>query len=339
MPHDGWRDLLPFAIEMYKNNISTVTRETLVTWYHTNPGSACLSGGTTGNTASQQQTEYSPGEIAEDRVFYSALLGSYATATVTIGGSVQSVDWDRIPEGGIGLYHGSVPFNGATGNVVVSLSRGGLSVKGADITTDCSAYGGYNNWNAWVGSAKAASTISATPPLTLGEQYCVSGIGSKDFGAAHENFEGVCSFGCQYGYCPRGPCTCMAMGAKVPDTTPLNIDAFPGAGMTCTWEGLCSVSSSPDMYVFNTDSAVIQYCCNHDYCPVGVCSTDASLKGKCLTPQALPEPEPVPDDPVTQCVSGKGEGNFGGLCDYSCGRGFWYVENILSPIDAWLLTR
>ncbi|CRK20473.1 hypothetical protein BN1723_000307 [Verticillium longisporum] len=248
MPHDGWRDMLPYVIDTYKNNISTVSRETLTTWYRLNPGSACSSGGTTGNTPSQHQTVYSPAELSEDRIFYSALLGSNAAATVSIGGKAQAQwAWDSIPDGGVGIYHGSVPFNGATGEVVVTLSKGGLSVKGPAITTDCSKNAGLNNWNAWVGSSKGAA-VSVTPPRSLGDQVCVAGTGVKDFGAAHENFEG-------------------------------------SAPLLAT---LATVLAGPP----------------------------------------IPEPaEPEPEVPVTQqgCVSGTGQGNFGGLCDFSCGRGYWSV--------------
>ncbi|CRK37986.1 hypothetical protein BN1708_007593 [Verticillium longisporum] len=260
MPHDGWRDMLPYVIDTYKNNISTVSRETLTTWYRLNPGSACSSGGTTGNTPSQHQTVYSPAELSEDRIFYSALLGSNAAATVSIGGKAQAQwAWDSIPDGGVGIYHGSVPFNGATGEVVVTLSKGGLSVKGPAITTDCSKNAGLNNWNAWVGSSKGAA-VSVTPPRSLGDQ----------------------------------------MGLKVTEPKSLNIDAWPAAG-------------------------ALPFSCNHNYCPTGVCTKDASLKGKCVIPQPIPEPaEPEPEVPVTQqgCVSGTGQGNFGGLCDFSCGRGY-----------------
>ena len=55
MPHDGWRTMLPFVIEMYKNNQSTITQEKLTTWYRksSNIAPLCSSGGTTGNTASK----------------------------------------------------------------------------------------------------------------------------------------------------------------------------------------------------------------------------------------------------------------------------------------------
>ncbi|KAM0332543.1 hypothetical protein ACHAQA_002827 [Verticillium albo-atrum] len=218
MPHDGWRDILPYVIDTYKNNITT------------------------------------------------------------------SGTWETVPDGGIGVYHGSY-----------------LSM----VPRAKSLSNGLNNWNAWVGSSKASGTISARSPRTLGEQTCVAGEGMKDFGSAHENFEGVCSFSCNFGYCPRGPCTCTKMGLKVPDPKALNIDAWPGPGVTCTFEGLCAFS------------------CNHNYCPSPTCSKDASLKGKCVIPQPMPEPDPEPEVPSEQgCASGKGQGNFEGLCAFSCGRGF-----------------
>ena len=54
MPHDGWRATLPYVIEMYKNNQSTITQEKLVVWYRRSSAlAACSSGGTTGNTAAK----------------------------------------------------------------------------------------------------------------------------------------------------------------------------------------------------------------------------------------------------------------------------------------------
>jgi hypothetical protein len=37
MPHDGWRVLLPYLIDTYKNNVSTIQQEILVGWYRPNP--------------------------------------------------------------------------------------------------------------------------------------------------------------------------------------------------------------------------------------------------------------------------------------------------------------
>ena len=71
MLHDGWRQFLPYVIDTYKNNISTVTQEGITAWFRPNPvaGSPCSSGGTSGNTHTQFQVEFPPGEIAQGQLF------------------------------------------------------------------------------------------------------------------------------------------------------------------------------------------------------------------------------------------------------------------------------
>jgi hypothetical protein len=61
-------------------------KEGVVGWYCLNPTGACNDGSTTGNTASQLQYEFWPAEVVQDKIFYSALLTSMATVTVTVGG-------------------------------------------------------------------------------------------------------------------------------------------------------------------------------------------------------------------------------------------------------------
>ena len=67
MPHDGWRLFLPYVIDTYKNNISTITQEGIVAWYRPNPvaGTTCLTGDTSGNTHSQLQLEFEPGDVVQ----------------------------------------------------------------------------------------------------------------------------------------------------------------------------------------------------------------------------------------------------------------------------------
>jgi hypothetical protein len=154
MPHDGWRELLPFIIDVYKFGTATVDKEAVVAWYRLNPSNACSGGGTTGNAASLDQRVYKPGEVVQDKVFFSALLVLGASASVSIGGVRRAAAWTSVPDGGIGIYHGSIPFSGLTGAVVVTISRNGrkaLQMSGASIST--SRPNGLNNWNAWVGSA------------------------------------------------------------------------------------------------------------------------------------------------------------------------------------------
>ncbi|KAJ5998516.1 hypothetical protein N7451_006326 [Penicillium sp. IBT 35674x] len=182
MPHDGWRETLPFWIDMYKSGSAEVTEEKIVAWYRTSPAAACGSGGTSGNTASQLQIEFPPDEMAQDRIFFSAVLGSFSGAVVSIGGSAQGVGWSIVPDDDVGIYHGSVPFDGRTGPVSVSLQRDNkiiATITGESISAGCPH--GIQNWNAWVGSASAGDKISARPNLLLSEQTCANGTGAYNF--------------------------------------------------------------------------------------------------------------------------------------------------------------
>jgi hypothetical protein len=62
-------------------------------WYHTTPGSACGTGGTSANTQSHAQIEFSPLEVVVDWIFYSALLNEYAMPKVIIGSTTQKGTW------------------------------------------------------------------------------------------------------------------------------------------------------------------------------------------------------------------------------------------------------
>lgn len=299
MPHDGWRHLLPFMIDMWKNGVATATEEAVVSWYRLAPGRACDSGGTTGNTAQQVQTEVTPWSLAQDKIFYAAISTSVLSPRITIGDSVQIGNWDSVPDGSlgyVGIYYGSVDFDGHTGDVKIELiSSGGdvvATLNGAAISSTCK--NSVQNWNAWVGSASGNRAISpAAPSLTLSEQVCIEGGGSQD------QYNDLCKYTCRLGYCPPGPCTCYKMG-KATDIDGKNIDGFPKPGLDCTYTGLCS------------------YACNHGYCPDAYCTTDASADGQCM----MPVEEPDADDPTQACTSGTGSDNFAGLCSFSCGRGY-----------------
>lgn len=83
---------------------------------------------------------------------FSALLWSNAEVYVSIGGDSRAVQWEAAP--GSGLYFGTAPFDGRTGEVVVTVRRGSTIVsemRGAHISRDCSSTGGFHNWNPWVG--------------------------------------------------------------------------------------------------------------------------------------------------------------------------------------------
>ena len=71
------------------------------------------------------QNLYGASEVLKDRVYLSALLGSAATFTVSIGGILAvNPTWDHVPVGGIGIYHGSVAFTTkSVGEVWVSTTH------------------------------------------------------------------------------------------------------------------------------------------------------------------------------------------------------------------------
>jgi hypothetical protein len=105
-------------------------------------------------------------QVMEDKVFFTAVLTSIADVSVSIGGVSQAAKWSTFPDGnGTGLYHGSVPFSGRLGTVVIIVSRSGAVVasgSGKAISTACGV-NGLANWNAWVGSAISGATVFAKP--------------------------------------------------------------------------------------------------------------------------------------------------------------------------------
>ncbi|KAJ5651622.1 uncharacterized protein N7484_005345 [Penicillium longicatenatum] len=288
MAHDGWRATLPYWIDMYKKGSAEVTQESIIAWYRLAPAAACGSGGTSGNTASQLQIEFPPAEMAQDRIFFSAVLGSFSNAVVSIGGDAQTVGWSFVPGDDVGVYHGSVAFGGRTGPVTVSLMRDNVviaTIEGKAISGSCT--NGIQNWNAWVGSATTGSAVSARTSILLSEQKCINGTGAY-------NFAGLCEFACTYGYCPLGACTCTEMGLGYEKPNSTGVLGYPIAGEGASYSGLCSFD------------------CNLGFCPPSACGTaDVPLS----TPSVSPFLPPA-------CTAGTGTGNLAGLCDFSCTHGF-----------------
>lgn len=279
MPHDGWRKFLPFVVDLYKTGTATVSREGITTWYRKSPAAACSTGGTSGNTASQLQLELPPTDVVQDRIFFTALLSSPAIVTVSIAGVPESPAWEYTPDGGIGLYHGSMPIGTRTGQVIVTLSRGGKAIAeviGAPISNTCQ--NNIQNWNAWVGSSFSSDKISATPALNIADQKCIKGTGSY-------NFEGLCNFACSLGYCPISACTCQSMGKPPSLPVASEIRGYPIAGEDASYIGLCSFD------------------CTYGYCPDTACGTVSA-------PLSTPT---VSDFSPPSCISGSGEGNLAGL--------------------------
>ncbi|KAF1999392.1 carbohydrate-binding module family 24 protein, partial [Amniculicola lignicola CBS 123094] len=289
MPHDGWRNDLPYWIDLWKNGVATVSQEALTGWYRLNPKGACADGSTTGNTASQLLLEYAPAEVIQDKIFFTARLGSTADVSVTLGGASLTASWTSKPYGGVGIYFGSADTGGATGAVSITVSRSGATVatlSGESITTTCTS--GLNNYNAWVGVSTGRS-VSATPPMKVAEMNCTEGSG---FG----NFAGLCEFSCANGYCPSSSCYCTGLGvADPPEIT--GDPGYPLAGESPSYLGICSFD------------------CNHGYCPDSACG-----------PTEEPTVQPTTGEFLAAtCIKGSGPTspeNFSGLCEYACNFGF-----------------
>lgn len=70
------------------------------------------------------------------------------------------------------------------------------------------------------------------------------------------NLSGLCSFACEHGYCPPGPCICTSTGT--PETYQVGVATIgcPLSSEDSRYKGLCAFS------------------CNLGYCPETACSTD-----------------------------------------------------------------
>ncbi|KAK2599427.1 hypothetical protein N8I77_011181 [Diaporthe amygdali] len=174
MPHEGWRNVLPAFISMYKNGTSDVTQESLTAYYTPERGSNCSAANTTLNTVTHSQTEYSVDLLGSIKIYYDAVLASPANITVKVGDDLVQATWDatRSPASGPGVYHGSytvpvLPDPDESSDVVVSLSRDdgiiaqiqGMSIGGCGET-------GMQNFNAWVGTENVVRTVDSLASST-----------------------------------------------------------------------------------------------------------------------------------------------------------------------------
>lgn len=74
-------------------------------------------------------------------------------------------------------------------------------------------------------------------------------------GSGEDNYSGLCSFSCSYGYCPD-PCTCQTNGSLVTPPTSNGETGCPVLGLDSTYTGLCA------------------FACEHGYCPDGACQME-----------------------------------------------------------------
>lgn len=155
MPHDGWRQLLPYYIDAYKNGNTTmpeIPEVKLVYAHRPNPSSAGKSGGTIGNNPEFGQQAFPPEKVSQDLISLNVLVDSPASVSVQIGDNAPT----QLSATNRGINHFSVPFNGQTGAVTYTVTSNGQTILkhvGAAITNQLLEIG--VNWNAIVGSASS----------------------------------------------------------------------------------------------------------------------------------------------------------------------------------------
>lgn len=149
MPHEHWRDLLPYYIAAYKTGLSpVVTVDKIHFWYRLSPAAAGSSDGTKGNPPYLPDAD--PNQVVQDKVFFTALVTSPSTISVQIGNSAAIT----FTATSAGAFHSSTPFNGKTGTVTVKVVRNGSPVVSATGTPIvASPANGKTNYNAWVGGS------------------------------------------------------------------------------------------------------------------------------------------------------------------------------------------
>ncbi|KAG4439848.1 hypothetical protein IFR05_004661 [Cadophora sp. M221] len=149
MPHDSWRDFIPYYIAKYKGTSFDIVRDQVQYWYRNSAVSGGADCGVVGNNANQGQVETSPGSLVEDRVFVSAILKEPADVYVQIGNNPP------VKHSGVdGINHWNQPYDGP-GEPKFSVLRNGIIVKsekGSPISAKTKMSNGCTNYNAWVGS-------------------------------------------------------------------------------------------------------------------------------------------------------------------------------------------
>lgn len=111
-------------------------------------------------------------------------------------------------------------------------------------------------------STPVTTTPVSTPPTSTPVNTptkSTSSVGSSPTGTCNAgtgpgNYLGLCSFSCNFGYCPS-PCTCTSVGNAVTPPPTTGTPGYPLPGEDDSYSGLCS------------------FTCNHGYCPSTACTT------------------------------------------------------------------
>ncbi|KAK2033985.1 hypothetical protein LX32DRAFT_724698 [Colletotrichum zoysiae] len=314
LPHDGWRDILPFAIDMYKNNVSSVDFEQAVARYKLAPASAgtaiCDRNGTVANTTSQLQVEYLPDEVMGDKIFFIAILNKKSTVECIVGGqSLEGRLYQGPEDDGPGMYLGDCSPRNYEGAVEGRITRPGdltIQLTGEKVSYDCSRWNGFSNFNAYVMSSLDPSSLPVEADDYTQSGACVctkfgkppvkpkpTGIKGYPLPKLDASFGGLCSFACNYGFCPEDYCTTTEVALPIwPESLFDPPFCIEGKSFDGLFDHLCKFS------------------CAHGFCPIGVY--------RCLATGFLNLLEPNTSS-TARTLDGIHDY---GLCSYACARGF-----------------
>ncbi|KAH8817264.1 quinon protein alcohol dehydrogenase-like superfamily [Xylogone sp. PMI_703] len=173
---------------------------------------------------------------------------------------------------------GLVMLDQTSGEIILDLQLGAYAHSGVAAYDRFLFFGtGYTDFD-------GEGTLYVYQITNSSSDVCVLGEGQ-------DNFSGLCSFSCNFGYCPS-PCTCTTYGAQIPPPTANDVVGYPVA----------AVGGDPD-YV-----ALCSFTCARGYCPDGACTTDEAASS-------------IETNDV--CVAGVALiPNQAGLCSFTCNFGY-----------------
>ncbi|KAJ5887713.1 hypothetical protein N7495_007754 [Penicillium taxi] len=108
------------------------------------------------------------------------------------------------------------------------------------------------------------------------------------------SYEGLCSFACNYGYCPTKTCDTTEHAMPVSTVSDFLLPACIAGSGDGNYAGLCS------------------YACNYGYCPIRFCTCTET--GDLVTTPSQTNGTGEAADGVTSSL--------GDLCDFTCSRGY-----------------
>jgi len=187
--------------------------------------------------------ESPPDPLQRDGLFSLTMGLHVSTCTATPSLGTAPITPTMVPPGG----GGPGPTTTSTG-ATTSTTGGSTSTPTSTSTTPATSPTTTSM------TSTTSTPVTTGPTTTTNPATTTTGTGGTCIGGTGPgNYVGLCSFCCNFGYCPPGPCTCTAYGAPIPTPPTVADDGRPLPGEDDSYLGLCS------------------FACNHGYCPPTAC--------------------------------------------------------------------